>query len=146
MFQRMLQKSTTALNQSPADTNQYIYDSLCPYPITSETIDLKDCMVWTEIAEAPLPGEYYSKLNRVSVRIFPNPAGNEITVNMRNTEYHQNMELQCFDMFGRHIHRQKIQSGRIEARINVSEWKNGIYLVVIKSNGKVLDKGKFIVK
>lgn len=141
----VIYKINDSLESVPFDTNLYVYDSLCPYPITSETIDLTDCMVWTDIGEVPLPEEYYSKLNRILVRIFPNPAINEITVNMQNTEYHQNMELQCFDMFSRLLHRQKIQAGQPEAGINVSEWKDGIYLVVIKSNGKVLGKGKFVV-
>lgn len=134
------------LQSVPFDTNQYTYDSLCPYPITSETIDLSDCMIWTDTKEIPSPKEYYSKQKTIPIKTYPNPAKDRITFALENTDKHHKISLECYDIFGRQLHEQKIYTGQLEAEADVSEWGKGIYIVVVKSNGKVVGKTKFVVE
>ncbi len=39
----------------------YTYDSLCPYPIPSDTLYIDNCMVIVDMDEVPTPREYYSR-------------------------------------------------------------------------------------
>ena len=55
------------------------------------------------------------------------------------------MQLQCFDIFGRKVHKEKIYKGQLETEINISQWNEGLYVAVVMSEGKVLGKGKFVV-
>jgi hypothetical protein len=141
----LLYKINENLESVSFDTNQYTYDSLCPHQITSGTIDLSDCLIWTDVGEIPTPEEYYAKLKTIPITAYPNPATTKVTFTLQNTEYHQNMQLQCFDVFGRIIHKEKIYTAQLETEINVSQWNEGLYVAVIKSNGKVLGKVKFMV-
>lgn len=142
----ILYKVNENLQQVPFDTNQYTYDSLCPYPITSETIDLSDCMIWTDTEEIPTPEEYYSKLKTIPVKAFPNPASDKITFAFENTDKHHKISLDCYDIYGRQMHEQKIYPGQLEAELDISNWGKGLYFVVVKSNGKIVGKGKFVVE
>ena len=141
----LIYKIDENLESVPFDTNQYTYDSLCPHQITSSTIDLSDCLIWTDIGETPTPEEYYAKLKTIPIKAFPNPAKENITFGFENTKYHQNMQLQCFDIFGRIIFKEKIYTGQLETEINVSQWNEGLYVAVVMSEGKVLGKVKFMV-
>ena len=141
----LLYKINENLESVPFDTNQYTYDSLCPHQIQSGTIDLSDCLIWTDIGEIPTPKEYYAKLKTIPIKAYPNPAKEKITFGFENTQYHQNMLLQCFDVFGCKVHKEKIYKGQLETEINVTQWSEGLYVAVIKSNGKVLGKVKFMV-
>jgi len=140
-----LYKINKDLQSVPFDTNQYTYDSLCPYPITSETIDLSDCMIWTDTEEIPTPEEYYAKLKTIPVKAFPNPAKEKITFALENTDKHKNISLECYNVFGQEVHEQKVYTGQLEAVADVGNWGNGLYFVVVKSNGKIVGKGKFVV-
>ncbi len=141
----LMYKINENLESVPFDTNQYTYDSLCPHQIQSGNIDLSDCLIWTDIGEIPSPEEYYAKQKTIPIKVFPNPAKENITFCFENTKYHQNMQLQCFDVFGRIIFKEKIYTAQLETKINVSLWNEGLYVAVIMSEGKVLGKVKFVV-
>ena len=141
----LIYKINENLESVPFDTNQYTYDSLCPHQITSGTIDLSDCLIVTDVGEIPSPEEYYAKLKTIPIKAFPNPAKENITFGFENTKYHQNMQLQCFDVFGRIIFKEKIYTGQLETEINISQWNEGLYVAVVISEGKVLGKVKFVV-
>jgi hypothetical protein len=141
----LIYKINENLESVPFDTNQYTYDSLCPHQIQSGTIDLSDCLIWTDIGEIPTPEEYCAKLKTIPIKVFPNPAKENITFGFENTKYHQNMQLQCFDVFGRKVHKEIIYTGQLETEINVSQWNEGLYVAVVMSEGKVLGKVKFMV-
>ncbi len=40
---------------------------------------------------------------------------------------------------------QQIIPGQLEAECDVSKWDNGMYVVVVRSNGKVLGESRFVV-
>ncbi|MDD4742926.1 MAG: T9SS type A sorting domain-containing protein, partial [Bacteroidales bacterium] len=61
-----------------------------------------------------------------------------------NTEHHANIELRCYDSYGRQCHSQKIYKGQQQTRLDVSGWSTGMYMAVIYSNGGIRGKVKFV--
>ncbi len=139
-----LYKIDKNLESVPFDTNTYTYDSLCPEPIQSGTIDLSDCLVWTGTEEIPSPEEYYSFISTIPITAYPNPAETEITLAFENTEHHSNMLLECYNIFGQKVHSEKIYKGQQQTKLSVSNWSKGLYFAVVKSNGKVAGTGRFV--
>jgi len=135
------------LNDVPLDPTPHTYDSLCSGGIQSGTIAMTDCFVWTNIGEAPTPKEYYSSLQQIPIKAFPNPATKgQITFEFENTKHHQNMELRCYDVYGKQIHKNKIYQSQGEHWLNVSSWNKGIYFAIIYSNGLAVGECKFMVQ
>ena len=134
------------LQDVPFDSTAHNYDTLCPGGIQSGTIDLTDCFIWTNIGDAPTPQEYYASLQKIPVKAYPNPAtGNEITFEYENTEYHRNMQLKCYDIFGTEVHGEKLYRYQGKSIVNVSRWQRGIYFAVVYSQGQPVGKCKFAV-
>jgi hypothetical protein len=141
-----LYKIDKNLQPVPFDTNTYTYDSLCPEPIQSGTIDLSACMVWTGTEEIPSPEEYYSFIATIPITAYPNPAETEITLAFANTEHHTNMLLECYNIYGQKVHSEKIYKGQQQTRLNVSGWSKGIYLAIIRSSQSITGQCRFIIK
>ena len=142
-----LYKIDENLQSVPFDTTQHVYDSLCPHTIQSGTINLTDCLIVTDIGELPGPAEYYESLRWISINAYPNPVREgKVTLEFENTKHHQNMEICCYNNFGREIHRQKIYKGQQDTDVNVSAWGKGVYIAVIYSNGGAVGKVKFVVE
>ncbi|MEZ5082405.1 MAG: T9SS type A sorting domain-containing protein [Bacteroidales bacterium] len=135
------------LESVPFDTNTYVYDSLCPGGIQSGSIDITDCLIWTDVKEMPSPKEYFASLQSVNITAFPNPAKkSDITLSFTNTEHFENMELRFFDVFGKKVHSQKIYKYQGESKVNIQNWKPGIYVALVYSGGRVVAKTKFVVQ
>ncbi|MDD3525827.1 MAG: T9SS type A sorting domain-containing protein [Bacteroidales bacterium] len=132
---------------APYDTTQRVYDSLCPHQIESGIIDLTECLVVTDIEELPGPEEYYESIRHIPIKVHPNPVKDgRLTLEFENTTHHQNMQLRCYDSFGRQLHSQKIYKGQQETKLDVSGWSAGIYVTVMYSNGGACGKVKFVVE
>ncbi len=134
------------LQSVPFDSTTYVYDSLCPYPIQSGTIDLSDCMVLTSTDWIPTPKEYYASISAIPITIYPNPAKDQITFTFENTEHHKNIELRCFNLLGVLQHQIKVQRGQQQYSANIKNWAPGIYIAVVYSDGKPVGRGKFVVQ
>ena len=66
----------------------YTYDSLCPYQIQSGEIDISDCLIITDVKEVPSPKEYYSGIQNIPIKAYPNPTKEgSITFEFSNTEF-----------------------------------------------------------
>jgi hypothetical protein len=141
-----LYKIDENLQPVPFDTNTYTYDSLCPEPIQSGTIDLSDCLVWTGAEEIPSPEEYYNFIAIIPITAYPNPAETEITLAFQNTDHHSNMLLECYNIYGQRVHSEKIWKGQQETRKDLCGWAKGLYFAVVKSDGKVAGTGRFVVR
>jgi hypothetical protein len=142
-----LYKFDENLESVPFDTVQHVYDSLCPHAIQSGTINLTDCLIVTDIGELPGPAEYYESLRWIPIKAYPNPVREgKVTLEFENTKHHQNMELRCYNNFGREIHRQKIYKGQQDTDVNITAWGKGVYIAVIYSNGGAVGKCKFVVE
>ena len=143
----LVYKNDENLQSAPYDTTQRVYDSLCPHPIESGILDLTDCLVVTDIEELPGPEEYYESIRHIPIKVHPNPVKDgRLTLEFENTTHHQNMQLRCYDSFGRQLHSQKIYKGQQETKLDVSAWSAGMYVAVIYSNGGTCGKVKFVVK
>ena len=139
-----LYKIDENLQPVPFDTKPYTYDSLCPEPIQSGTIDLSACMVWTGAEEIPSPEEYYSFIATIPITAYPNPAETEITLAFENTEHHNNMLLECYNIYGQKVHSESIFKGQQQTKLDVSRYAKGLYFAVVKSNGKVEGTGRIV--
>jgi hypothetical protein len=130
----------------PFDTNTYTYDSLCPEQIQSGTIDLSACLVWTGTEEIPSPEEYYSFIATIPITAYPNPAETEITLAFQNTEHHNNMLLECYNIYGQIVLSERIWKGQQQTKLDLSGWSKGLYFAVVKSNGKVAGSCRFVIR
>ena len=132
-------------------TQPFVYDSLCPYPIVSDTIPL-DCEV--------VGLEEQKVEDRTQLTIIPNPAKDIIRVvlpehitthsktagfNVTTWRYQFNGEIQLeiYDLYGRRWHQQVVAKGDKEAEIQVSSLPTGLYVVRAVIDGTVVS-GKFV--
>jgi hypothetical protein len=142
----VLSKLNLNLEYDTAYNGNFTYDSLCqPGPPQSGFIYLDDCDIITA-TEMPSPEEYYSSIAAIPITAYPNPAETEITLAFQNTEHHNNMLLECYNIYGQKVHSEKIYKGQQQTKLNMNSWNNGLYIAVIKSNGKVAGKSRFVVK
>ena len=145
------------LNEVPFDPTPHTYDSLCPGGIQSGTIDLTSCFVWTDVSEAPSPGEYYSFIQTIPVKVYPNPASEgSVTFEFENTEHltpplvppqgGNPPHFSVYNTFGELIHTERIYRYQEKTEMNISRWQKGMYFGVVYSGGKAVGKCKFIVQ
>jgi len=83
-----------------------------------------------------IPNDYFQDNN---FTISPNPSKDKL--NIRLPKSSENMTLEVFDVLGKRIHKSTIT--QLEASIEVSSWKTGVYLVKI-SNEKESQTKRFI--
>jgi len=135
------------LEPVPFDPTPHTYDSLCPGGIQSGTTSLDDCLVWTNVGDAPGPAEYYESIRWIPMLAYPNPARDgKVTLEFENTQHHQNMELRLYNSFGNLSHTKKIYKAQQDTDVNVTGWTKGVYIAVIYSNGGAVGKCKFAVQ
>jgi hypothetical protein len=103
-------------------------------------------VVLVSIGEAPTPEEYYKDLNTIPVKVYPNPSEDCISFDYKNTDRHQNIHLNCYDINGQKIYSENISTGQQGSKINVSSWGSGVYMAIISSEGVIVGKARFIVK
>lgn len=139
-----LSKLNLSLNFDTIDPGNYSYDSLCqPGPPQSGFIFLDDCDIITG-TDIPSPEEYYSFIATIPITAFPNPAETEINLAFQNTDHHNNMLLECFNIYGQQVHTEMIWKGQQELRIDIRNWTGGIYNVVVISNNNVAGQYRFV--
>jgi len=140
-------KINEELEQDTIYPGNYTYDSLCPYPIKSGTVDLSDCLIVTDVGETPTPQEYYAGLQSIPITTYPNPVnGDEITFEFQNTDCHSNMKLKVFNVYGELAAEQIVYKYQGAGKMDTKNWKAGMYVALIYSNGKIAGKTKFVVQ
>ncbi|MEO1258562.1 MAG: MopE-related protein [Bacteroidota bacterium] len=72
--------------------------------------------------------------NRVGLKIYPNPAGNEITVRLPG--FDDELQITFFDQFGRTIWRQNLSAGQRNIDLSNNRFVSGIYFVSVVSEGQ----------
>jgi len=137
-------------------THQFTYDSLCPYPIVSTTID-PDCDNAYVGVEEPFKNPETTRL-----KVYPNPTTDYITIEMpkylvvRNTAgripsttvYHQwgSALLQIYDLFGEKMFEKKVIRAETTLEIDVSRWSKGLYLCRLTFNKQTVGSSKVLVE
>jgi hypothetical protein len=83
----------------------------------------------------------YSPLSARNVVLFPNPANDNVQVNIR-TNGNSNLEVSILNIVGQELHSQRITTsqGQTTAVINVSDLPPGMYLVNLKSGSSIISK------
>ncbi|MBW6537872.1 MAG: T9SS type A sorting domain-containing protein [Mariniphaga sp.] len=152
-----LHKFNFDLEYDTAYTQPFEYDYKCSnLPIVSDTIGIDDCDVWTA-----LPGEIEYEAAQKLI-ISPNPAGNEITVQLPfatvdehpwgpstsrqyNFRYHEQSVLKIFDITGKEMNEIPLKYSEGEkVKVDISGYKAGMYLVNLLENQKQMASGKFV--
>jgi len=85
--------------------------------------------------------------------LYPNPASAEIRIDLRSfdklrTSYSisdTGISMLIYDLFGRKQDEIIIPKGQSKIRIDISSYHAGIYVAVLKSERKILDRKKFVV-
>jgi len=136
-------------------TKPMVYDSLCPYVISSSTLFFH-CDLTTGTEEPVLNTE------KVRMRVFPNPGNHIIHIGMpacimkqTNTEhmnvttiFHQwynDLDLEVYDLFGKRLDHHTVSPSEKEIDLDVSAWPRGLYYVRLSSGGTVVATEKMMV-
>lgn len=135
-------------------TFPFTYDSLCPYPIVSDTLDLNCTTVGIE---APDENSETTKL-----KVYPNPASGKIIVefpkylalksNMPGLQstaiYHQwrSTIFEVYDLNGKVIFSKEIPKDQATLELYVSGWLRGMYLFRLRYKEQPVAGEKVIIK
>ena len=133
------------LNQQLEDDTLYTYlfqyDTLCPYSIDSDTIVQDCCDIIVSIEEEE--EEMGRDGDGERMVLYPNPASDRI--NCRLSVVDCRYSIFIYDMFGRKQEEIQIPTGQKEIQIDVSDYPQGIYIAVLRSEREILDRKKFVV-
>ncbi|MBC8314035.1 MAG: T9SS type A sorting domain-containing protein [Bacteroidetes bacterium] len=135
-------------------TQPFVYDSLCPYPIASDTIPL-DCVVVG--IDEPFQNPKIGRL-----KIYPNPASDKIHIvipehlktettipsfNVTTMHYQwQSAILEVYDLFGRRMYSLEVRQEDKELSFDVSSWKAGMYVVRLVYQNHTVGSVKVIIQ
>ena len=114
-------------------TQPSVYDSLCPYQIVSDTIELDTTTVNLQ--------ELYEQMHQIKVR--PNPASTKLIVTIGDLA--KGNEIKLFNSNGQEVMQMNVFSARREYDLDVSGLPPGLYIVVLIEKGRVEDKEKIII-
>ncbi|MDP4107627.1 MAG: T9SS type A sorting domain-containing protein [Bacillota bacterium] len=151
-----LYKFNTNLEFDSTYTVPRFYDSLCPYPIVSDTVSPDDCGIITAIHDPVMEPGFFK------LKVYPNPATTMITLEIpkylthRNqgngltttTIYHQwnSANLEIYDLFGKIVYSSEIQQTTEELKIDISGWHKGMYVARLVYMKELVASEKFIVE
>jgi hypothetical protein len=138
-FDIYLWKMNAGLEDDSIFTQPITYDSLCPYQIQSDTLDL-DCSLFVNINEIPTKEEYES-----TIKISPNPAGDWIMLTLPDVVSPGGLNLEIYNIFGQEVMKKRISLQNRSVSINISDLSPGFYFAVCRDAKRKVFKGKFIV-
>jgi hypothetical protein len=147
-------KYNSKLEYDSVYTRHFTYDSLCPHPIISDTIN-PNCGVLVGVDE-PLKNP-----ETAALKVFPNPAKQKITVEFpkyvvvktgqtgfgSTTVYHhwRSTILEVYDLSGRKMFDKEIIRAQNSLGIDVSGWPQGLYYFRLVYNKQTVGEAKVIV-
>jgi hypothetical protein len=119
-------------------TTPFVYDSLCPYEITSDTTDI-DCDILVLLDEQYLP------LDQVPLTVYPNPARDRVTISYPDVSRTGHREIIIFNNLGIEVKRIRLTQGDEETVTDISNFPSGIYFMTVLDNGKRIVSAKMLV-
>jgi hypothetical protein len=78
------------------------------------------------------------------MEIYPNPADKRINIRYPISDIRSSVII--YNLMGRKLDELIMPIGTEVQQLNVSEYTSGVYLLLLRSGDKILDKGKFVVK
>lgn len=149
-------KINSNLEYDSVYTQPFTYDSLCPYPITSDTIDPNCDNVYVNVDEP------FKKPETTQLKVYPNPTDKILTIELpkflvvtdnsgnvpATTIYHQwaSATLQAIDLQGKTVLQQEVTNTGVPVQIDVSHLPAGIYQFRLVYQGKQVAGSKVVVK
>ncbi len=149
-FDIYLWKMNANLEDDTLYSQPHIYDSLCPYEIQSDTVDI-DCGVFVNIDELPTKEEYES-----TIKISPNPARDWVVLTLPDVVAGGKVELAVLDIFGRELvpgkqrDKEFVRRGEQEpvnrmVLLNVADYPAGMYIAIVRDQKGRRYTCKFLV-
>jgi hypothetical protein len=136
-------------------THPYRYDSLCPHPITSGTID-PSCNLIVSIDDTR------KNPQAANIKVYPNPAAKMITVefpktlvvktgqgrNQSTKQYFQwkSTLLEVYDLSGKKVFEKEIPKEQQQLEMDVSSWPRGMYYFRLVFNKQEVGEAKVVVE
>jgi len=136
-------------------TQPYVYDSLCPHPVSPVETILLDCEIVD--VEEPMRKPENSRLT-----FYPVPSSGQVTVTLpeyyiteethfrikTTTTYFQlkgDKTIEIYDLHGKKTASFLLHDGETSLTFDVSAWAPGIYMARLVCKGKVWAQGKLMV-
>jgi hypothetical protein len=130
----------------------YVYDSLCPHPIPSDTIPLGCVLVGVT--------EHSDQAEHTEMLVFPNPVSDilhivlpdQLKTEVKSEHFNittfrsrwDNVDLEVYNLFGERVFSRQIPFAEKEIGINTSGWQKGMYVVRLVYNNATLGTIKII--
>lgn len=150
-------KLTSDLEYDSVYTRPFTYDSLCPHPIVSDTVPLDDCeVVIVGLDDAEKHPE------KTRLQIYPNPAGEQITIVMPQYLVRQNpgsilsstttyfqwnkTRLDILSMTGKLMFTHEVPKQQSTLQVNTSAWPAGMYFVRVVYMNESVAEGKIVIE
>jgi len=137
-------------------TQPFTYDSLCPHPIVSDTIDPNCDNVLVSVDEP------FKKPETTQLKVYPNPTDSKLTIELpkylvvtnnsgnipATTIYHQwsSATLQAIDLQGKTVLQQEVAINGVPLQLDVSKLPAGMYQFRLLYMGKLVAGSKVVVK
>jgi hypothetical protein len=101
----------------------------------------------TGIGDVPPMDENSNGDEGDDLRIYPNPANDRVTMMLDASMSGQRGVIEVFDVTGKRVHAQEVSSLNALQRLDLSsEWREGLYLVVVKVEGQEPRNARVVVK
>jgi len=121
------------------------YDSLCEGGVVSGYLPYT-CDEVVGINEIPTSEEYNAALEKVEIKLLPNPADKLLTIALENPGDLQELEIIVFNTSGNKVVAKQIANYQTETNLNIKNWPSGVYFVVVQSKGKFVGNAKLMVE
>ncbi|MFZ4521088.1 MAG: T9SS type A sorting domain-containing protein [Bacteroidales bacterium] len=152
IWQSHAYKLNSNLDYDTIYNRPFVYDSLCPHSIPSDTIPLGCVLVGTE--------ELTDQAERTEMLVYPNPVSeilhvilpDQLKTEVKAKHFNittfrsrwDNVDLEVYNLFGERVFFRKIPFAEKEIGINVSGWQKGMYVVRLVYNNTTLGTTKVI--
>jgi hypothetical protein len=91
--------------------------------------------------------ENKKQINYGRFSVYPNPVTQgQVTFGFENTTDQNDLELKCFDLYGKEIFSKNIYGHQTESVVDLSRFNEGMYVAVIYSKGFPVGECKFIIQ
>ena len=120
---------------------EYHQGSVCPISGFDATIDTFDMVLTvTQSTDVPLP------VNTKSIfSIYPNPADNQIIIDLLNAEPLTGYQLNITNLNGQTVFQSPINQQQFH--VDTSTWRTGMYVVsIIDLQGNAVEKRKIVIQ